>query len=49
MIERLARVRVLVRQWGLEFGLHSARGILGFGEFFLFFLAYYLGGLWRLL
>lgn len=37
-------VRVLVGQWGLEFGLHSARGILDFGDFFLFFLAYYLGG-----
>lgn len=39
--------RVLVGQWGvrLEFGLHSARGILDFGDFFpFFFLAYYLGG-----
>lgn len=45
---------VLVGQLGvwLEFGLHSARGILDFGDFFfffLFFLAYFGGGLWRLL
>lgn len=43
-------VRVLVGQWGLEFGLYSARGILDFDDFFLFFPGILFGrGGWRLL